>query len=44
LIIGGGDGVVARELLQYAALNEIAFVDIDAAVSSLSGNTKEYQL
>jgi len=43
-MIGGGDGVAARELLQYAALNEIAVVDIDAAVSSLSRNTKKYQL
>lgn len=44
LMIGGGDGVAARELSQYAALNEIAVVDIDAAVSSLSRNTKKYQL
>ncbi len=36
LVLGGGEGLAARELLKYPALEEIVIVDIDPAVSRLS--------
>ncbi len=36
LVLGGGEGLAARELLKYQTLEEIVIVDIDPAVSRLS--------
>ena len=36
LIIGGGDGLTAREVLKYAAVREIHLVDLDRAVTDLA--------
>lgn len=36
LVLGGGDGLVARELLRDARVREIVVVDIDRAVTSLA--------
>lgn len=41
LILGGGDGLLAREVLRYKSVNSITIVDIDSAVTNLS---KEHQL
>ena len=35
LVIGGGDGLAARELLKYPSLNEIVLVDLDSEVTAL---------
>ena len=35
LIIGGGDGLAAREVLRYASIKEVALVDLDAKVTNL---------
>ena len=35
LVIGGGDGLAARELLKYKSLNEIVLVDLDPEVTAL---------
>ena len=35
LIIGGGDGLAARELLRYESIKHIALVDLDPAVTDL---------
>ncbi len=35
LVIGGGDGLAVRELLQYDSLQKITLVDIDPAITSL---------
>ena len=35
LIIGGGDGLAARELLRYSEITEIVLVDLDPAVTHL---------
>ncbi|WP_181389713.1 polyamine aminopropyltransferase [Leucothrix pacifica] len=35
LIIGGGDGLAARELLKYDTIKQIALVDLDPAVTNL---------
>ncbi|PID46502.1 MAG: spermidine synthase [Proteobacteria bacterium] len=35
LIIGGGDGLAARELLRYDSIKQIALVDLDPAVTHL---------
>ena len=35
LIIGGGDGLAARELLRYESIKQIALVDLDPAVTNL---------
>ncbi|NBC82271.1 MAG: polyamine aminopropyltransferase [Bacteroidetes bacterium] len=36
LVIGGGDGCVARELLKYPTLENIAVVDLDPAITKLA--------
>ncbi|MCA9566536.1 MAG: polyamine aminopropyltransferase [Myxococcales bacterium] len=36
LVLGGGDGLAARELLKYPDVERIDLVDIDAAVTALS--------
>ena len=36
LIIGGGDGLAARELLRYPELQELTIVELDSAVSTLA--------
>ncbi len=35
LILGGGDGCVARELLKYTSLEKITLVDLDPAITDL---------
>lgn len=35
LILGGGDGLAARELLKYPSLNAITIVDLDKALTDL---------
>ena len=35
LIIGGGDGLAAREVLRYPSIKEIALVDLDPEVTNL---------
>ncbi len=36
LVIGGGDGLAARELLKYDSIDSIDIVDLDAGVTALS--------
>ncbi|MBI9035425.1 MAG: polyamine aminopropyltransferase [Bacteroidales bacterium] len=36
LIMGGGDGCVARELLKYSSIEKITLVDLDPAITDLS--------
>lgn len=36
LILGGGDGLAARELLRYPSLSEIVLVDLDRAMTELA--------
>ena len=36
LVLGGGDGLVVRELLQYEDVAEIVLVDIDPAITGLA--------
>ncbi|MCP4050665.1 MAG: spermidine synthase, partial [bacterium] len=36
LVLGGGDGLVARELLKYQDVNKITVVDIDPEVTKIS--------
>lgn len=38
LVLGGGDGLVARELLKYEDVAEIIVVDLDPAVTELARN------
>lgn len=38
LVLGGGDGFVARELLKYADVQEIVVVDLDPAITDLARN------
>lgn len=38
LILGGGDGLAAREILKYSDVKNITLVDLDPAVVSLSKN------
>jgi spermidine synthase len=35
LVLGGGDGLAVREILQYPSVKKIVFVDLDAAVTKL---------
>ena len=35
LVIGGGDGLAAREILRYPSIKEIALVDLDSEVTDL---------
>src|SRR5262249_45750045 len=35
LILGGGDGLAAREVLSYADVESVTLVDLDAAVTTL---------
>lgn len=41
LVLGGGDGLVARELLKYEDIEEIIVVDLDPAITDLA---KSYPL
>ena len=43
LIIGGGDGLAARELLRYPSLQHIALVDLDPAVTELGRHLTKLQ-
>ena len=36
LVLGGGDGLVARELLKYDTVQEIIIVDLDPAITELA--------
>ena len=36
LVLGGGDGMVARELLKYEDVQEIVIVDLDPAITDLA--------
>lgn len=36
LVLGGGDGLAARELLRYPAIQEIVLVDLDRAMTDLA--------
>jgi len=36
LVIGGGDGLAARELLKYDSIESVVVVDLDAAVTALA--------
>lgn len=38
LILGGGDGLAAREVLKYADVQQIVLVDIDPAMTQLSAS------
>lgn len=38
LILGGGDGFVAREVLKYEDVQEIVVVDLDPAITNLAQN------
>ena len=38
LVLGGGDGVVVRELLKYPELSKILLVDLDPAVTFMAQN------
>ena len=38
LILGGGDGLAARELLRYASVKQITIVDLDPTVTDLFKN------
>lgn len=41
LVIGGGDGLVVRELLRYPELANITLVDLDSAVTDLASSHNE---
>lgn len=41
LILGGGDGLAAREVLRYAEVKSITLVDIDPAITALAGKVGE---
>ncbi|MBM7554970.1 polyamine aminopropyltransferase [Thalassobacillus pellis] len=38
LVLGGGDGLAVRELLEYKGINSIELVDLDPAVTRLARN------
>lgn len=38
LILGGGDGLAAREILKYAQVRSVELVDIDPAITTFSAN------
>ena len=38
LILGGGDGLAARELLRYSSVQKITLIDLDPAVTNLFKN------
>ncbi len=41
LILGGGDGLAAREVLKYSTVQRIVLVDIDPAMTELGKNRQE---
>ncbi|GAQ19425.1 spermidine synthase [Oceanobacillus picturae] len=41
LILGGGDGVAAKEVLKYDALESLTLVDLDPAVVELANTNKQ---
>lgn len=40
LVLGGGDGLVVKQLLKYPAIKQIDLVDLDQAVTTLAQNNK----
>ena len=40
LVLGGGDGLLARELLKYPSVRRVTVVDIDAKVTDLARNNR----
>ncbi|MCA0969820.1 polyamine aminopropyltransferase [Halobacillus litoralis] len=38
LVLGGGDGIAAKELLKYDTVDQISLVDLDPAVTELAKN------
>jgi spermidine synthase len=43
LILGGGDGMAAREILKYPSVHSIHLIDLDEAITSLFKNNKGLQ-
>lgn len=43
LILGGGDGLLAREILKYSGVESITLVDIDPAMTKLASNNRLLQ-
>jgi spermidine synthase len=41
LILGGGDGLAAREVLRYPEVKSVTLVDLDPAITGLATNFKE---
>lgn len=41
LILGGGDGLAAREVLRYPEVQSVTLVDLDPAITGLAANYKE---
>ncbi len=41
LVIGGGDGLAARELLKYDSIETVDIVDLDAAVTGLAASQRQ---
>jgi len=44
LIIGGGDGLAAREVLRYPGVKEVVLVDLDPEVTRLFSNNADLRL
>ncbi|HDS15229.1 MAG TPA: polyamine aminopropyltransferase [Proteobacteria bacterium] len=42
LILGGGDGLAAREVLKYPGVTELVLCDLDAEMTSLARNHPEF--
>lgn len=43
LVLGGGDGLVARQLLQYADIEKITVVDLDPEMTNLAQNNTVFK-
>lgn len=41
LILGGGDGIAAKEVLKYESVNDITLVDLDPAVTELANSNRQ---
>ncbi|MFC4556690.1 polyamine aminopropyltransferase [Virgibacillus kekensis] len=41
LILGGGDGIAAKEVLKYESVEEITLVDLDPAVTKLANSNRQ---
>ncbi len=44
LVIGGGDGLAARELLKYPEIENITIVDLDPSITTLAGSHSQLTL